>query len=82
MTFPQSPTTPQKKWYKWTYLQNKKRHIDLENKLNGYQGGGQGWGGERIVISNIFFDLSPKVVEIKMKINKWILSSVQLLSHI
>ena len=22
-----------KKWYKWTYLQNRNRHIDIENKL-------------------------------------------------
>ena len=22
-----------KKWYKWTYLQNRNRHTDLENKL-------------------------------------------------
>ena len=33
-----------KKWYKWTYLQNRNRLIDIENKLNGYQRG-KGGGG-------------------------------------
>ena len=27
-----------KKWYKWTYLQNRNRLTDLENKLASYQG--------------------------------------------
>ena len=33
-----------KKWYKWTYLQNKNRLTDLENKLYGYQKGKVGGG--------------------------------------
>ena len=28
-----------KKWYKRTYLQNRNRPTDIENKLNGYQRG-------------------------------------------
>ena len=31
-------------WHKWTYLQNRKRLTDMENKLNGYQRG-KWWRG-------------------------------------
>ena len=34
-----------KKWYKWTYLQNRNRLTDLESELMVTQGGGGGgWG--------------------------------------
>ena len=32
-----------KKWYKWTYLQNRNRHTDIENKLTVTKGE-RGWG--------------------------------------
>ena len=38
-----------KKWYKWTYLQNRKRVTDVENKpmitsmIRGNSGGGTNW---------------------------------------
>ena len=35
-----------KKWYKWTYLQNRNRLTDTENKLmatKGERGGGINW---------------------------------------
>ena len=34
-----------KKWYKWTYLQKRNRHTDIENKLMVTKGDGGGWGG-------------------------------------
>ena len=33
-----------KKWYKWTYLQNKNRLTDIENKLMVTKG--KRWGGK------------------------------------
>ena len=32
-----------KKWYKWSYLQNRNRSIDMENSGYSYQNGKAGW---------------------------------------
>ena len=37
-----------KKWYKWTYLQNRNRVTDVENKLMVTKGGKQGWGRDKL----------------------------------
>ena len=34
-----------KKWYKWTYLQNRNRVTDVEKQTYGYQGGKGAGGG-------------------------------------
>ena len=42
-----------KKWYKWTYLQNRKRLTDMENKFMVTKGETWGLGSEKSGTSNL-----------------------------
>ena len=67
-----------KKWYKWTYLQNRNRLIDLENELNGCRG--EGWGEEGMVRE--FGIKKYTLLYLKQITNKNLLYSTRNFAHV